>query len=105
MEGVTSKNLNYYLLSLNGKKVNYHKAEYHIRKVLKAFNIGLERNDHENKATIHTFRHTFVTNLQDAGATLQVQKKLVNHKSLEQTEKYSHMVAGEGKEALLKIYE
>ena len=104
VEEAKSDNLNYYLLSVDGNRVKYHKAQEHIKELLKPFNKGLKNNDHTNRATIHTFRHTFVTNLQRAGASLQVQKKLVNHKSLEQTEKYSHIVDGEGRDALLKIY-
>jgi len=55
------------------------------------FNDGLEKDDRKHRAVIHTIRHTFGALLVQSGVPLYNVQKLMNHSSIEITERYSHL--------------
>lgn len=55
--------------------------------------IGLNNDitDPRNKATFHSLRHTYASNLVECGVSLYVVKDLLGHSTLAMTERYSHV--------------
>jgi len=66
-----------------------------LRKVVK--NAGLEN------VTLHTFRHTFASQLVMAGVPLRDIQELMGHRSFETTLKYAHLSAEHVKRQVLRL--
>lgn len=81
-------------VSKNGTQI-----QYPTRKTLVALleKLGMK------KATIHTFRHTFASNLVMAGVDLPTVQKLMGHSTIQMTMKYAHLAPEHIKSAVEKL--
>ena len=68
------------------------------------FNFELDNNDRKNRVVIHTFRHTFASNLAINGAPIFSIKELMDHSDIEQTMRYAKLLPNFGKEFIEKLY-
>jgi integrase len=59
------------------------------------FNVGVI--DRKNKVVIHSLRHTFASNLAINGVSLYLIQKLLNHKDIQSTARYSKLSPENGK--------
>ena len=89
-----------FLLSLKIKNEVLVKRE--IQKRLKPildelFNEGLEKSDAKNRVVIHTFRHSFASNLAIKGTPIYTIQKLLNHKDINMTLRYAKLSPDSGK--------
>lgn len=75
------------------------KIQYPTRKIL----VALLEKLSIKKATIHTFRHTFASNLVMVGVDLPTVQKLMGHSTIQMTMKYSHLVPDHVKSAVNKL--
>lgn len=69
------------------------------------FNTGLKAGDSKRRVVIHTFRHTFATQLVKSNTPIYTVKKLMNHAKIEMTMRYAKHseVAGKNEVLSLKI--
>lgn len=68
------------------------------------FNFELDNNDRKNRVVIHTFRHTFASNLAINGAPIFTIKELMDHHDIEQTMRYAKLAPDFGKNFIEKLY-
>jgi len=61
------------------------------------FNQGLDVKDRKNRVVIHTFRHTFASQLAIAGTPIFTIQKLMNHKDISMTMRYAKLSPNSGK--------
>lgn len=94
----TQKTSNEYLL-LNDKGNKITEAK--VRQIIKN---TLIKTGIKNKITPHTFRHTFATDLLNAGADLVNVKELLGHASLNTTSIYTHITNDRIKEVYNKTH-
>lgn len=94
----TQKTSNEYLL-LNDKGNKITEAK--VRQIIKN---TLIKTGIKNKITPHTFRHTFATDLLNAGADLVNVKELLGHASLNTTSIYTHITNDRIKEVYNKAH-
>ncbi|MCE3040263.1 tyrosine-type recombinase/integrase [Helicobacter anatolicus] len=66
------------------------------------FNDGI--TDRKKKVVIHTLRHTFASHLAIKGVPLQIIQKLLNHRDIKMTMRYSHLMPQSGKEYVEKLW-
>jgi len=60
-------------------------------RIIKAIGLNDGITDSRNKATFHSFRHTFASRLVANGTDLYTVKELMGHSTLAMTERYSHV--------------
>jgi integrase len=70
----------------------------------KLFNSELEKNDIQNRAVIHTLRHTFASHLAINGTPIFTIQKLMNHKDINMTLRYAKLAPDSGKDFVNKLY-
>jgi len=76
---------------------------YKIRGVMKElFNEGVV--DDYQKVVIHTLRHTFASHLAINGCPIYTIKELMNHKSIEMTERYAKLAPNQGQVQVKSLY-
>ena len=68
------------------------------------FNEGLEKGDSKNRAVIHTLRHTCASHLALKGVSLQKIQKILNHKDIHQTMRYSHLLPDSGQAEIQNLF-
>ena len=78
-----------------------HRSSYPIYK--KLFNFNLEHSDKKYKVCNHTLRHTFATHAVMHNSVFLVQK-LLNHKDINQTLRYSKIEDDKKAEAVAKMF-
>ncbi|PAF53261.1 hypothetical protein BKH42_06965 [Helicobacter sp. 13S00482-2] len=61
--------------------------------------------DNKQKVVIHTLRHTFASHLAIKGVSIQIIQKLLNHKDIKMTMRYSHLMPDSGKDIVKKLWE
>lgn len=61
--------------------------------------------DNKQKVVIHSLRHTFASHLAIGGVSIQIIQKLLNHKDIKMTMRYSHLMPQSGKEAVQNLWE
>lgn len=83
---------NYYIFSVNGKKMSERGIQYAITKAVE--NAGINKNIH-----VHTLRHTFATHLLESNVDIRKIQHLLGHKNLNTTQIYTHV----SKEEIKKI--
>ena len=69
----------------------------------KLFNDGLGKDDSKRRTVIHTFRHTFASQLAIAGTPIFTIQKLLNHAEIDQTMRYAKLMPNQGAEDVMKI--
>lgn len=87
-----SKN-DYLLLNKNGTKISTR----YIRQVI---NDAVRKCEVDYKISPHTLRHTFATDMLNAGADLMTVKELLGHSSINTTSIYTHITS----EQIKKVY-
>ncbi len=76
---------------------------YKIRGIMKKlFNEGI--TDEYQKVVIHTLRHTFASHLAINGCPIYTIKELMNHKTIEMTERYAKLAPNQGKSQVQGLY-
>ncbi len=99
---------NDYLISYENQhsiKLNQSPIKNRIQPVLnKLFNVGLASNDRKNRVVIHSLRHSFASHLAINGIPIFTIQKLMNHKKIEQTIRYSKLSPENGKNAIQGLY-
>lgn len=60
--------------------------------------------DNKQKVVIHSLRHTFASHLAIRGVSIQIIQKLLNHKDIKMTMRYSHLMPDSGKEAVQNLW-
>ncbi len=68
------------------------------------FNEGLKARDFKNRVVIHTLRHTFASQLVISGVSLYQVKELMNHASLDMTERYAKLNRKSGANAVEGLF-
>lgn len=71
-------------------------------KMQSLFNQGID--DRYQKVVIHTLRHTFASHLAINGCPIYTIKELMNHKSIEMTERYAKLAPNQGKVQVKGLY-
>lgn len=75
----------------------------HLRETLnRLFNQGI--TDTKQRVVIHTLRHTFASHLAIQGTPIQIIQKLLNHKDIQMTMRYSHLMPDSGREWIEKVW-
>lgn len=69
------------------------------------FNKGLGVRDAKNRVVIHTLRHTFASQLVIAGTPLITVKTLMNHGTIEMTERYAKLAPDAGMNMVKGLYQ
>jgi len=76
---------------------------YKVRGAMKKlFNEGV--TDDYQKVVIHTLRHTFASHLAINGCPIYTIKELMNHKTIEMTERYAKLAPNQGKTQVNNLY-
>ena len=68
------------------------------------FNTELLKHDIQNRAVIHTLRHTFASHLAINGTPIFTIQKLMNHKDINMTLRYAKLAPDSGREFINKLY-
>ncbi len=71
----------------------------------KLFNQGLDTTDAKNRVVVHTLRHTFASNLAIRGTPLYTIMKLLDHKSIEDTQRYAKLAPNSGLEDIRGLFQ
>jgi site-specific recombinase XerD len=90
----TEKHINEYLLKYKPKYWLFQGPggeKYSAESVWKIFNRVKKQYHIEKKGNVHLLRHTFETNLLEAGTDIRYIQKLLGHSSLKTTEIYTHV--------------
>lgn len=69
------------------------------------FNKELDPKDRKHRVVIHTTRHTFASHLAIKGTPIQIIQKLLNHKDIQMTMRYAHLLPNSGREWVEKLWE
>jgi len=83
----------YLFLNQNGTKIS-------VRLVQRLVKLSAIKANIVNKTTPHTLRHSFATNILEQGASIKTVKELLGHKSINATQRYTHL----SMESLLNTY-
>lgn len=78
-------------------------VSYKIRGVMKKL-FNDEIVDEYQKVVIHTLRHTFASHLAINGCPIYTIKELMNHKSIEMTERYAKLAPNQGQVQVKNLY-
>lgn len=88
---------NDYIVSGSKEAYKQPTINYHLKPILdKLFNKGLASNDSQNRAVVHTFRHTFASHLAIDGTPLYTIMRLMNHEDISQTIRYAKLCPDNG---------
>ncbi len=90
------KNSDYLFYGYRWRKLSYAAARKILKKIIQK--AGLEQNGY----SLHSLRHTFATNMINAGLRLEVLQKLLGHLSIEMTLRYAKIADGTKEEAYFK---
>jgi site-specific recombinase XerD len=64
---------------------------------------GLKPNDRKNRVVIHTLRHTFASHLAINGTPIFTIQKLMNHKDIKMTMRYSKLSPDSGRDSVAAL--
>lgn len=70
----------------------------------KLFNKGLDTKDAANRVVIHSLRHTFASRLVENGVSLVKVQKLLDHKDISTTMRYSHLAPDAGLDDVVNMW-
>jgi len=83
---------NDYVISNDGNPINKSTIQHPFKKIAdKLFNIGLDSKDRANRVVFHSLRHSYCSLLAISGTPIFTIQKLVNHKDIKSTIRYSKL--------------
>lgn len=95
-------------LNLNDSifKLNKTQIQKRLQRVLnKLFNQGLDTKDSANRVVVHSLRHTFASRLVENGVPIIKVQKLLDHKDIHTTMRYSHLAPDSGIDDVMNMWE
>ncbi len=96
---------NDYVLGKGPEPLHRKKIERKLRPVMnRLFNRGLHTKDAQNRAVIHTLRHTFASHLAINGTSIFTIQKLMNHADIEHTMRYAKLAPDSGADMVRQLY-
>ena len=96
---------NDYVIGRDAEPLHRKKIERKLRPVMnRLFNQGLHTKDAQNRAVIHTLRHTFASHLAINGTSIFTIQKLMNHADIEHTMRYAKLAPDSGAEMVRNLY-
>ncbi len=104
---IKSKTLSHndYILGGGNEPLHRKKIERKLRPVMnRLFNKGLDTKDSQNRAVIHTLRHTFASHLAINGTSIFTIQKLMNHADIEHTMRYAKLAPDSGADMVRDLY-
>lgn len=85
-------NMNDYILQINNKPISNRQIRDRLKPILdELFNKGLDKDDRRNRTVIHTFRHSFASNLAINSTPIYTIQKLLNHQDVTTTTRYAKL--------------
>jgi len=95
-----------YIIGRKSTPLSTNAISVTIRPILnELFNQGLEAEDRKNRVVIHTLRHTFASHLAINGTPIFTIQKLMNHKDIKMTMRYSKLAPDSGMDMVQKLYQ
>jgi len=91
---------------VNGKSSELNRVSVHkvFTPILNdAFNDGLDKGDAKRRVVIHTFRHTFASQLAIAGTPIYTIMRLMDHADISQTVRYAKLSPDSARESVFKL--
>lgn len=96
---ICNMGINEYILQINNKRIAISQMQKRLKPILdELYNEGLEASDSKNRVVIHTFRHSFASNLAIKGTPIFTIQKLLNHKDINMTLRYAKLSPDSGKD-------
>ncbi|PAF46427.1 hypothetical protein BKH46_07505 [Helicobacter sp. 12S02634-8] len=84
-------------------KKNKYTLQAHISAVLNRL-FNQDKPDNKHKVVIHSLRHTFASHLAIQGVSIQIIQKLLNHRDITMTMRYSHLMPNSGKDYVMNLW-
>lgn len=99
---ILDKQPNDYLLQYpNGQRVGMDYIQNNLQEIFnRLFNQGLDKSDTNNRAVIHTIRHTFASQLAIAGTPIYTIQRLMNHSDIKMTLRYAKLSPDNGRNVI-----
>ncbi len=102
---IVDMSLNDYVIGGNDIPMPSRTIQRHLKGILdRLFNEGLSTRDAKNRVVIHTLRHTFASQLAINGTSLFIIQKLLNHKDITHTQRYSKLAPDSGQDAVRNLF-
>lgn len=103
-EKLKTLSVNDYIFQINNSQAKLREIQKRLKPILdELFNEGLEKSDAKNRVVIHTFRHSFASNLAIKGTPIYTIQKLLNHKDINMTLRYAKLSPDSGKDMVDNI--
>ncbi|MDY0051790.1 MAG: tyrosine-type recombinase/integrase [Aliarcobacter sp.] len=103
-EKLKTLSINEYIFQINNSQAKLREMQKRLKPILdELFNEGLEKDDAKNRVVIHTFRHSFASNLAIKGTPIYTIQKLLNHKDINMTLRYAKLSPDSGKDMVDNI--
>lgn len=97
--------INDYIIGRKSEPLHRKKIERVIRPIMnRLFNKGLDTRDSQNRAVIHTLRHTFASHLAINDTSIFTIQKLMNHADIEHTMRYAKLAPDSGADMVRNLY-
>lgn len=89
----------------DGHKITGRQLQTRLKPILdELFNKGLDLKDRKNRIVIHSFRHTFASQLALANVPIRQIQELLNHSDISQTVRYAKLQDESNKKALQNVF-
>ena len=96
---LNSLQVNDKILQIQNKAISNSQIRKRLKPILdELFNEGLDRRDTKNRVVIHSFRHSFASNLAINGTPIYTIQKLLNHGDISMTLRYAKLSPDSGKD-------
>lgn len=97
--------INSFIIGGKNTKIPTRTISRHLKTVMdRLFNQGLDTKDSKNRAVIHTLRHTFASHLAINGTPIFTIQKLMNHRDINMTMRYTKLAPDSGRDFVEKLY-
>ena len=97
--------VNDYVIGGYPEPLHRKKIERIIRPIMnRLFNKGLDSKDSQNRAVIHTLRHTFASHLAINDTSIFTIQKLMNHADIKHTMRYAKLAPDSGADMVRNLY-
>lgn len=96
---ITTLKANDYILQINNRQISISQIQKRLKPILdRLYNDGLDAKDSKNRVVIHTFRHSFASNLAIKGTPIYTIQKLMNHRDINMTLRYAKLSPDSGRD-------